>query len=326
MTSQKQIEANRRNAQKSTGPQTEAGKSVTRYNSVTHGCRVKGIDFLPNENPDEFHSRLQSLLDTYQPANEDEHRLVQEAAALSWKLNRADRYESATLKKRVGEAMAEVKGEIRARVNRQNPSIHDDPRIHCDEFTEDELAEIDDAANRALFDPSNEAERFRKYQAKLKRDRDKTVETIRKFKLQGAKLDREQSKTTKLRASEPILESKRSEDKEYAVDAKTAESGDPRRTEAEISASEPILSGLLGEHLPLLGEDLPTPPTPGPKVSQAEISASEPILEPSTPETRASEPILEPARAANRQARRAREVKKRKRKMQKAARKVQARH
>jgi hypothetical protein len=61
----------------------------------------------------------------------------------------------------------------------------------------------------------------------------------------------------------------------------------------------------------LLGESLPTPPSPRPQVSQTEI--------------RASEPILEIAKVDNRHARRAREAKKRKRKLEKAARKVQSR-
>ena len=34
MTSQKQIDANRANAKKSTGPRTEHGKSITRLNAV----------------------------------------------------------------------------------------------------------------------------------------------------------------------------------------------------------------------------------------------------------------------------------------------------
>ena len=35
-TSQKQIDANRRNAQKSTGPRTDAGKAESRRNAVVH--------------------------------------------------------------------------------------------------------------------------------------------------------------------------------------------------------------------------------------------------------------------------------------------------
>ena len=42
MASEKQIEANRRNAQKSTGPRTEGGKSRSRMNAFRHGFASSG--------------------------------------------------------------------------------------------------------------------------------------------------------------------------------------------------------------------------------------------------------------------------------------------
>jgi hypothetical protein len=41
MTSYRQIEANRRNALKSTGPKTEAGKQASRRNAVRHGLTAR---------------------------------------------------------------------------------------------------------------------------------------------------------------------------------------------------------------------------------------------------------------------------------------------
>jgi hypothetical protein len=43
MTSYRQIEANRRNARKSTGPQTEAGKQSSRRNAVRHGLTAATV-------------------------------------------------------------------------------------------------------------------------------------------------------------------------------------------------------------------------------------------------------------------------------------------
>ena len=43
MTSQKQIEANKANAKKSTGPKTEAGKLRSSMNAVTHGLTATSI-------------------------------------------------------------------------------------------------------------------------------------------------------------------------------------------------------------------------------------------------------------------------------------------
>ncbi len=43
MTSYRQIEANRRNALKSTGPKTEAGKQASRCNAVRHGLTAETV-------------------------------------------------------------------------------------------------------------------------------------------------------------------------------------------------------------------------------------------------------------------------------------------
>jgi hypothetical protein len=43
MTSYRQVEANRRNALKSTGPKTEAGKQASRCNAVRHGLTAETV-------------------------------------------------------------------------------------------------------------------------------------------------------------------------------------------------------------------------------------------------------------------------------------------
>jgi hypothetical protein len=53
MATAAQIEANRRNCQKSTGPRTEAGKNRSKFNASDHGCRAK-ILVLPTEDFAEY--------------------------------------------------------------------------------------------------------------------------------------------------------------------------------------------------------------------------------------------------------------------------------
>ena len=54
------LEANRRNALKSTGPRTQAGKDRSKMNAVTHGCRAETL-VLPEEDPQELEDRRRNL-------------------------------------------------------------------------------------------------------------------------------------------------------------------------------------------------------------------------------------------------------------------------
>ena len=49
MATLKQIEANRRNAQKSTGPKTAAGHETVSRNAITHGLTAARTVVLPDE-------------------------------------------------------------------------------------------------------------------------------------------------------------------------------------------------------------------------------------------------------------------------------------
>jgi hypothetical protein len=48
MSSQKQVDANRLNAQKSTGPRTPEGRAAVRLNGVTHSLSAKTLVHRPN--------------------------------------------------------------------------------------------------------------------------------------------------------------------------------------------------------------------------------------------------------------------------------------
>ena len=53
MASKRQLEANRSNARRSTGPQTPSGKSRSRMNALKHGLSAKSI-VIGDERPEEF--------------------------------------------------------------------------------------------------------------------------------------------------------------------------------------------------------------------------------------------------------------------------------
>src|ERR1700679_1372532 len=88
MASQKQIDANRRNARQSTGPRTTEGKAIARLNAVRHALTGQ----LTIVSPDQHSAflALSSLLNaSLNPTGEQElqvaHRLVRDP----WRLARA---------------------------------------------------------------------------------------------------------------------------------------------------------------------------------------------------------------------------------------------
>jgi hypothetical protein len=88
MASAAQIHANRENAQRSTGPRTEAGKQATRHNALKHGLAAESL-IIRGENPAELNSLRAQLRADYAPASETEAMLVEEIAQCWWRLQRA---------------------------------------------------------------------------------------------------------------------------------------------------------------------------------------------------------------------------------------------
>jgi hypothetical protein len=93
MSSQKQIDANRRNALKSTGPKSEDGKAKSRMNALRHGLTA-GQAVLPHENEDDYEKLREGMLESYAPENSAEQALVEELANAYWRLMRLHRVET----------------------------------------------------------------------------------------------------------------------------------------------------------------------------------------------------------------------------------------
>jgi hypothetical protein len=93
----RKVEANRRNALKSTGPRTPKGKEYTGRNAVKHGLLASHIsDFRAlDEDPQEFEDLLNGLWDSLQPVGRAEEEEVENMALCRWKQKRAWRYENA---------------------------------------------------------------------------------------------------------------------------------------------------------------------------------------------------------------------------------------
>jgi hypothetical protein len=89
MATLKQFEANRRNAQKSTGPKTPEGKSAVSMNALRHGLRARTV-VLPGEDPTEFHQLCNDLESEWIPQSRTEQFYVEQMAVSQWKLTRME--------------------------------------------------------------------------------------------------------------------------------------------------------------------------------------------------------------------------------------------
>lgn len=97
MTSLRKIEANRRNAQMSTGPTTEDGKRRSRQNAVRHGLTAETVIGLL-EDADDYAAFELSVASEYDARTAVERELVLRLASLLWRLRRATSIEAGLFK------------------------------------------------------------------------------------------------------------------------------------------------------------------------------------------------------------------------------------
>jgi hypothetical protein len=88
--SEAKLEANRRNAQKSTGPRTEEGKGRSSLNAVTHGLRAETL-VLRDEDPQVLDDRREAWRACLLPGDDVEERLVDDVVVYTWQQDRARR-------------------------------------------------------------------------------------------------------------------------------------------------------------------------------------------------------------------------------------------
>ena len=96
MTSSKQLQANRANARKSTGPRTQVGKARSRLNSRKHGLTAKKL-IMVGEHAEDFEELRSALVEQYDPQSALEFELVERLAGILFRLRRVPFFERAIL-------------------------------------------------------------------------------------------------------------------------------------------------------------------------------------------------------------------------------------
>ena len=144
--SERQREANRANAQKSTGPRSDAGKEAVRLNSLLHGITAATL-CLPCEDLEDLRLMRAEYHRAFQPRNFVEHNLVDAIFAAAWRESRAARYENSLIR----EAFADRRARNEQRYERLSLDV--------------ETA----LAFKTLSDDSNCLENLDRYERRLRR-------------------------------------------------------------------------------------------------------------------------------------------------------------
>jgi hypothetical protein len=102
--SERRIQANRKNALRSTGPKTARGKQIVARNAVKHGFLAREVVITAGdgeENREEFHALVERLWKDYEPVGVMEESLVQTIATCLWRKARVIRAENGEIRKRL---------------------------------------------------------------------------------------------------------------------------------------------------------------------------------------------------------------------------------
>ncbi len=100
MSTAAQIAANQTNAKLSTGPATEAGKSISSRNNLRHGFRSQTV-LLPGDDLSEYADLLHELTEHFAPRDITETRFIREMADAEWRLRRVRQHHESALTRQI---------------------------------------------------------------------------------------------------------------------------------------------------------------------------------------------------------------------------------
>ncbi len=171
MATEAQVEANRANAQKSTGPRTPEGKATVAQNAVKHGLLARAM-ILQGEDPQEFAEYREQMLNELYPDGMMEEELADRIVSLSWRLKRAARSQNAAFEALYDKYRADSPAVVGPAEER--PSVNPDEPA-CDGSMVGRLLAEDFAGERVL-------ERLLMYERRIESSLYRTMAELRKLR------------------------------------------------------------------------------------------------------------------------------------------------
>ena len=201
MSSLKQIEANRRNALKSTGPTTPEGKARSRCNAVRHGLTAETV-IAALENVEDYQAFEAAVIADYDAESAVERELVLRLASVLWRLRRSSGIETALFEKVTAEPGNDerdhpqlnlVGGSDPLERSQNDPETRGEPRSEPEDAIESDpnaKTEIADCFLRLATLPTFPLDRLNRYEYILWRQARQlvlTLETLKRRKTQTAR-------------------------------------------------------------------------------------------------------------------------------------------
>ena len=129
-------DAQRRNAQQSTGPRSQAGKERMKMNALKHGCDAApeneaAVMRALGEDPEQFAALKRDLISAFPPGDAFSDRQVDDLARLYWRRNRLERIETGLMREALEAAEERRRALARALADVTfQPSQYDAVELH----------------------------------------------------------------------------------------------------------------------------------------------------------------------------------------------------
>jgi hypothetical protein len=176
MSTEAQINANRENAQKSTGPKSPEGKAAVSQNAVKHGVFASET-VIKGENREDFEAFRDEMLGELAPAGPVETMLCERFVSLSWRLRRVERMQNQVIDVMI------ARDEPRPLTRRFKPlrpellrDVHDDPRGASPELVLGRAVIKDYSDSRVL-------DRLSLYERRIEHSMFKTMRELRNLRV-----------------------------------------------------------------------------------------------------------------------------------------------
>src|SRR5215471_20299014 len=203
MSSLKQIEANRLNALKSTGPRTEEGKRRSRCNVIRHGLTAETV-IAGLEDPEDYESFEATIIADYDPTTAVERELVLRLASILWRLRRATGIETTLFQSAIQQSaqfQSKTISGATANLLRSQVLPPDKSALNSSNPGPAQKKQIAGSFRRLNETPSNPIARLSRYEHVLWRQARQILITLKSL--------RSRSKTGRLKGQHSILDPRR---------------------------------------------------------------------------------------------------------------------